>query len=387
MRFFLDREEPMHPPFCPNPTCPLHNPSHPGLRLGWFVHNGHHQTTVVGAVPRYRCTECRKTFSDRTFLLDYYTKKLLPYKELLRSLVSCESLTCIARRVKASVNSVENRLERLGRNCLAMEERMREGFHLKEDVVADGIENFDRSQYFPNAVNILVGKGSQYLYGYTHTTLRRKGRMREEQKGKREALERRYRAPAKGVEESFAELVRALPSMWDQGKKKVLKLHTDEHPAYPRAIGRVEELKEARKEGRLRHERYTSKAARTETNPLFSVNYYEREMRKDIAAYVRETTRFCRNVANGQLRFAVYEVWHNYVKPYRVRKKEYARTAHAEIAGFSRERMAVELREVVRRRAFISQLVIREDRRKVWLRELETPLKERAEVVAKYVAA
>ncbi|GAB1432910.1 hypothetical protein MASR2M29_15350 [Spirochaetota bacterium] len=41
---------------------------------------------------------------------------------------------------------------------------------------ADGFESFDRSQYFPNQINLVLGKNSQFLYDYSHTTIRRKGR-------------------------------------------------------------------------------------------------------------------------------------------------------------------------------------------------------------------
>jgi hypothetical protein len=65
--------------------------------------------------------------------------------------------------------------------------------------VADGFESFDVSQYFPNNITIMAGEESQFLYAFSHTTIRRKGSMRPDQKRKRAALEAQWRAPREGV--------------------------------------------------------------------------------------------------------------------------------------------------------------------------------------------
>jgi hypothetical protein len=57
-------------------------------------------------------------------------------------------------------------------------------------LVSDGFESFCRSQLFPHAIHLLCGARSQYLFVADYATLRRKGRMTEEQKRMREALEK-----------------------------------------------------------------------------------------------------------------------------------------------------------------------------------------------------
>jgi|GEM_PF-4274898 len=49
---------------------------------------------------------------------------------------------------------------------------------------------------------------------------------------------------------------------------------------------------------RATHRRYSSRLPRTVGNPLFPVNYIDRECRKDMAEYVRETIRFARSAHN-----------------------------------------------------------------------------------------
>ncbi|GAB1484341.1 hypothetical protein MASR2M78_31590 [Treponema sp.] len=94
-----------------------------------------------------------------------------------------------------------NRLERLGRNAIFMQSKLMESLAFKEDLVADGFESFTKSQYHPCNINILVGKKSQFLYEATYTTLRRKGRMTEQQKKKRELIEAKYRPKARCAQE------------------------------------------------------------------------------------------------------------------------------------------------------------------------------------------
>lgn len=374
----------MNPVFCPNPACPCHQHDTTRHDDSWWIKNGWHMTAVVGRVPRFKCCFCKKTFSTRTFQLDYYTKKTIPYKEILERVPSGESVSAIARNLKCSVGSAQNRIDRLGRNCVALHESLIKGHSLNEDLVADGFESFDRSQYFPNNINILVGKDSQTLYAATHVTMRRKGQMTSSQRKKRMELEDTWKAPAKGIVRSFGALMTEIPALWDQEKKPTLTLSTDEHNAYPFAIRRVPILVTGMNQGTFRHKTYSSKAPRTVDNPLFAVNYYDRELRKDLAAYHRESTCFCRNVANGRLRFALYQTWHNYRKRHRIVNTREKPPVHAVVAGMDEERIETQFKTVFRDRVFLSRSNLSQEGRAVWLKQTPTPFKARPELIPKY---
>ncbi len=75
---------------------------------------------------------------------------------------------------------------------------------------------------------------------------------------------------------------------------------------------------DARHDGRLIHRRVDSRAPRTTSNPLFPVNYMDREFRKDLAEHVRETVRFARNVNHSMERLWVYLLSHNLFKRFRI---------------------------------------------------------------------
>jgi hypothetical protein len=57
--------------------------------------------------------------------------------------------------------------------------------------------------------------------------------------------------------------------------------------------------------------RFPSTAPRTTGNPLFAVNYADREIRKDLAEHRRETVCFARSAAMSMARLWVYVADHN----------------------------------------------------------------------------
>ncbi len=362
----------MLPPFCPNPRCCHHHDTAEAYRPYWKP-AGFYPTLVVGSVARFHCRACGRGFSERTFSLDYYTKRSLDLCEIHRALSQSESLSSVARHLGCSVDSVQNRADRLGRAALALHADLMTDLCLSEHLVADGFESFDRSQYFPNQINLLVGKQSQFLYAATHTTIRRKGRMTGWQHGRRQELEQSYRAPPRAIERSFARALECIPAHWNPQTMPCLELWTDEHQDYPRAIATLASLRQAMVDGAFIHRTCTSKAARTISNPLFAVNYYDRELRKDIAAFRRESTCFTRNVANGLMRFSIHMAYHNYQKRYRINDVSIP-LVHATVAGIDGARIRQRFRGYYRRRPFLSRVTLNTEERRIWLKEAVTPL-------------
>jgi len=378
----------MHaPPFCPNPACDFHHLDDYPEKVIFWVRNGTYTTKVSGTVQRFLCSSCGIGFSERTWSIDYFTKRNIDYHEIHRATVSSESLTSIARHLGCTVASIQNRQDRLGRNCVALQARLLAGHTLNENLCADAFESFDRSQYFPNAINNLIGVESQFLYGSTHATLRRKGRMTSSQKRKRDVYDTLFLQPKGILTRSFSELVGMIVPLWkpDQFPKLILK--TDEHPLYPKAIARVSTIQKGKCVGSFTHETYSSKAPRTLTNPLFPVNYYDRELRKDIAAFRRESTCFTRNVANGLMRFSLYTVWHNYFKPHRIISTAQKPKSAAVIAGMDEMRIEKEKRHLYSQRAFISHQKLNEEETRIWLKQHPTPLKEKQDYCPRFTRA
>ncbi|MBU0956714.1 MAG: hypothetical protein KKI09_14900, partial [Spirochaetes bacterium] len=199
----------------------------------------------------------------------------------------------------------------------------------------------------------------------------------------REQLESIYKPPKGALIQSFSRLLEYIFCIWKPEQYPKLALWTDEHYAYPLAIARLVDLAEAGKAGSFEHVRHPAKAARTLHNPLFAVNYYDRELRKDIAAFRRESTCFTRNPSNGMARFILHMVWHNYQKPHRVRVSR-LKKVHAEAAGIPESSIHYELAKVFECRPFLSKCQLTLDEKMIWLKKTITPGSKKLNYIPKY---
>jgi hypothetical protein len=314
-------------------------------------------------VQRFQCLYCSHRFSTQSFSIDYYAKRKVEYRVIDNQLKSTGSIRDISRDLSVSTATVINRITRLAHNALAVHAKLCGLSPQQEALVADGFESFCVSQYFPNNITLLAGKRSQYLYFANYCTLRRKGRMTAQQKRRRTMLEKRWRADSQAVRKTFDELVTHIRC--DTGVKR---LFTDEKIEYMRSLESVVSQKP------IKHIRISSTLPRTLRNDLFSVNYLDREIRKDCANHVRQTVCFSRNVNNCMERLWVYFIYHNYRKRYRIRYGE-VRT-HAEVAGIDGKEIRQALKGYFTRRSFLSKCGLTGSMRLLWLRELDTPLSE-----------
>ena len=371
------------PPHCPNPECLNFLTPQPGL---WYRKISSYDTITFGSVPRFRCRSCQKTFSRQTFSIDYYAKKKLSHLYIFNQINAGAGLRNIARDLNVSPKAVTGRINRMARNALLIHQAILDELPFSEHFAADGFESFCVSQYFPDNYNILVGNDSQFVYHWNYTTLRRKGRMTPYQKKRRTKLETVYRAPPKGIEDSFTDLAEFLEKR-THSREDYLILSTDEKSDYERALYKSPGCSERLFDGSWRHQKVNSKDPRTKWNPLFPVNYMDREFRKDMASHARETLQFGRNVNNAMLRMGLYIFDHNYFKPYRVADKEKRHLKHAQVAGLNQ----VYLEGIVSD-FFTSRYFWRKDHPmeksviKTLNRGWVTPLKKKDEVVRKHMA-
>jgi transposase-like protein len=288
------------PPFCPNPACAFHTCS-AGWR--WKRDGFHFRHCEPRKVQRYRCRHCRRSFSDQTFRLSYWLKRpelLLP---VAWGLLNCSAFRQVARASGVAPSTVAGLCARLGRHALLLHQRWRPRGPLAEPLVIDGFESFEYSQDHPLWLNLAVGAHSHFLYGFTDSELRRKGRMTAAQKRRRAQLEARLGRPdPRAVELETAallELVAPAP--------QPLELRSDDHPAYRRALPRVPHLQ-------IRHQVTPGSAPRTPGNPLFPVNLADGLLRHSSAHHKRETIAFAKCRASMLDRLALFQLWRNWVK-------------------------------------------------------------------------
>jgi hypothetical protein len=326
---------------------------------------------------------CKRTFSDQTFSLNYYAKRVISYEQIFRQLRSTAGIRDLSRNLEISRGSVENRLFRMAHWALGFHALSRQHMNLKEDLVADGFEGYLHSRYFPHHLNILIGKETQYFYAMDFTTLRRKGRMSPAQKLFRQFLDRVCRPDPKGIEKSMARLAEEILHLFAGRHKAVLKVYTDDHQAYPRAFLRHKGFAQLMRQGSIIHDAAKGTKRPGRVNNLFAVNYMDRQFRKDIVNYVRYTVNTARNASNLLERVCVYRLHHNCVKPYRENHPK-ARIWHWNLAGVNGRLVAPMLESRFVWRPFVTFLDLTPGERGLWFRLYRTPLKKRGEYLPKY---
>jgi hypothetical protein len=294
------------------------------------------------SIPRFRCGHCRRTFSAQTFSTTYYLKRPELQIALFHRLLTCAGYRQMAREMRCDPTTVMGQTARLGRHALLAQHHLRAGAALREPLVIDGFESFAYSQYHPLHLNLAIGGRSHFTYGFTHSELRRKGRMRVAQRRRRAWLEATFGRPdPKAIESGVVEVIRLAASM-----PQPILLRSDEHPAYPRAIRRLPAWP-------IRHERTPSIEARTRHNPLYPVNLMDLLLRHSSANHKRETIAFSKRHQSVVERAAVLVLWRNFSKHFSDRRR---RGSPAMLAGIVDRLLSI--RELLSERLFPTRIAL-----------------------------
>jgi transposase-like protein len=325
-----------HFPYCPNQECEYHTEA--PNNASWYRPYGSYYTKINGRKPRYQCKKCGRSFSARTFSLDYYAKRKIDYKDLLDQQISASGINDMARHFKCTTDTIQNRIRRLSHQMQGAMTLYLHDHAIEEDLAADGLESFVESQYFPTNINILIGKKSQMIYFFDSYYFKRKGRMTSEQKIKKDEIYEKARFEKRAPSKAFDELLDQVEKLWDRKTKKHLTFDTDENPIYQYSMKRHQTLLALSNQGDFLHRLTNSKEERNTDNKLFSCNYCDRMIRKDLAEHVRETLQFAKDHNCSMERFGIYAFWLNFMKPYRIKPKgEVKYKTHCEAAHISGE--------------------------------------------------
>lgn len=373
-------------PFCPNPACEWHcRPPD----FAWAKPKGFYTTMAFGRVHRYQCTACHRTFSSQTFSLAYYVKRPVALPDITARLASGESLRAMSRNLCVSLRLLTNRIDRLARQAIALHTQCLSARIAHDDVCIDGFVSFDMSHYFPSEIPIALTAHSQFILDFSHASRRRSGTMTAAQKATARQLYRRIPLERGALTRAFREtLLRAL-QLLPPAPQRPFVLITDQKPDYQRVLYSLPAFRTQTEASRLVHWTICSHLPRTLSNPLFSSNYIDRELRKDLAHHHRETVCFNRNVANGMMRLTLYLLAHNYVKPFRIRAHKGAQPrTHAEAAGIPVHRVAHFTQALTGGiRAFLSRCTLSETMQRTWRKAWKTPGKEKPEYLPQYALA
>ncbi|MBN2652247.1 MAG: hypothetical protein JXR63_07685 [Spirochaetales bacterium] len=357
----------------------------------WYIKKGYYRNKF-GKVQRFSCKECGKGFSESTFSFNYYSHLRLDAVEIMKMVSVGNSMRFIALHNKVSCNAILSIIKKISRNCLAVHCELQENLHLREDLAADGLENFVKSKYYPCDYNILVGQESQYLYGFSWSLMRRKGTMTDAQKARFKKLQIGVDYKNFTITRGFQSLTRLMISLLNTkqhfDENKILTVFdTDEKKQYANVIKQARKIQEYMKKNEFRHDVTNSKEPRTAKNRLFPVNYMEREARKDLKEMVRKTTCGAKNVCMSLDRFNLFAVYHNTQKKFRINDSVSGSwLRHAHFAGLDPVLTMRNYKRIFSERFFFSDFEKRfsDFQKKMWLRRIPTPQDCSKEYLPKY---
>ncbi|NOT32764.1 MAG: hypothetical protein HOP12_01205 [Candidatus Eisenbacteria bacterium] len=275
---------------------------------------------------------------------------------VFQRLLTCAGYRQIAREARCAATTVMGLAARLGRHALLFLHEQRPRGEISEALVIDGFESFEFSQYHPLHLNLVVGAASHYLYAFTESELRRKGRMTARQKWRRGLLEARHGRPSpRTIEHGMAAALQiAAP------QPQALVVRSDEHDDYPRAMRRLQGW-------RIRHERTSSREARHAGNPLFPVNRMDLLLRHNSANHKRETIAFSKRRQSVIERAAMLAVWQNFIKPF---SERHGGGTPAMRLGLGQR--PLEVAELLERRRFPSLIALPHPWARYYRREIDT---------------
>jgi hypothetical protein len=225
------------------------------------------------------------------------------------------------------------------------------------EIVVDGFESFEYSQYFPIHLNVAVEKGTDFFIYFTDSPLRRKGRMKEAQKKRREFLENLHGRPdPKAIQKDMKELIEVTL----RGSESAV-VYSDDHPAYKRIIKQID--------CDIRHDITPGTDYRNQHNSLTEVNVLDALIRHSSSNHKRETIAWSKRRQASAERLLIFLVWRNYMKG--LREKERGSPTPAMLKGLTDHPLTAD--EILGQRIFLSQLDLPPRWAEYYDRAVETP--------------
>jgi len=208
----------------------------------------------------------------------------------------------VARDLEVAPETVNRHVARIARHCMLFHCLLLKDAPPIREVVIDGFESFEYSQYHPIHHHLAVEKDTDFFGYFTDSELRRKGRMSEAQKRGRQEREMRLGKPdPKSIENDVLALLEFITAELDE-----IVIYSDDHPAYKRSIKRLAV--------KVEHHITSGKAHRGRDNPLWPINLLDLIIRHNNANHKRETIAWSKRRQASAERLVILLVWRNYVK-------------------------------------------------------------------------
>ena len=333
----------------------------------WYKYSGtYFNETKKRFITRFTCKSCGASFSTQTFHVSYYKKKPMKPKKTLMKLSNSTSQSNLAEITNNSEKAIANDVLRLGWQTLGANNLLRKYFKITSPIVIDGLENKIRSKQCPHDLNIAVDSASQCIISIDNSYFRAKGRQTEKQKERQKIYDRTLYYEKHSTRNSTRRLIKGV---YPLGLKSNI-LYSDEKKEYRHAITMLG------KDGyKLQHETVSSKLNRNFKNPLYPVNYIDREIRKDLETYKRKTVYIAKDMSNSMVRACIYSFYHNNIKIFRKKNKNSG--FHYTEAGIDNNVVKRMLSKIFSKRIIYSVLELTPFEKLVWNGQVPNPFGDR----------
>jgi transposase-like protein len=295
------------PPHCPNPNCLFHRE----LKDQWrYKKTGFFQRQAQPRrIQRFTCLHCRRSFSTQTFSTTYWQHDPQLDSLIFMKTVGGMANRQITRELNVAPQTVDRHLGRCGRHSILYHAKQMQTAPPATEIVVDGFESFEWSQYYPFHHHLAVEKGTDFFLYFTDSELRRKGKMTPAQKRRRSELEKRHGRPdPKAIEKDMGHLIETV-----LGASGRVRIYSDDHPGYRRPIRRLGD--------RIEHLVTPGKAHRDRRNALWEVNLLDLLIRHSSANHRRETIAWSKRRQRSAERLANLLIWRNYMKGRREKER------------------------------------------------------------------
>ncbi len=247
------------PPFCPNLVCTQHGQPEPRF---WVGHGTYHAACRAEPVPRFRCRNCRRTFSFQTFRQDYRDRRPEANERLFELLTSGVGYRQSARVLRISPTAAQAKARKLSRHAGLLHD------HLCREIAGDRIFLLDEEETYEHAsirtltMPVLIEKDTWFVVATDVGPTRRLAAAGTSRRSWQDAEERKLGPRPDRSRECVTNVLRHLDRRLGSGR---LVLRTDQKASYATIAKEVFG-------DRVVHETTSGKLPRTVQNPLFPIN-------------------------------------------------------------------------------------------------------------------
>lgn len=288
--------------------CPLNKIQKPRVtRLGHY-----RRACDRKKITRYRCLDCKRSFSDATVTFEYRQKKRhinLPLFELLSSSVS---LRRSAKLTRIHRITVDRRLAYFARVADHRQDVFLRKRPKSTHVQFDDMESSEHTKMKPLSIPMAVDNDSRKILAFDVVSMPAKGTLAA-------VSRKKYGPRADYRKKGWAEVLEKVAATSTLG----VTITSDSHTSYPRMIrtyvpGAVHVQVESRRacvagQGELKEGAY---------DPLFAFNHTAAMLRANISRLVRKTWCNTKKLERLRMHIALYMMWHNEIITAEEQKRE-----------------------------------------------------------------